>query len=1274
MTGRRTRSWPALAALAAALSPPCAQAVTSPAYGGLVYPERPVAAIPLLAGLSVNTLTGNMLLGRSLVTVPGRGVPFEAFIVYNSDRRRIASPFGKGWTFSYAMRYVDDAAGNVRLIWGDGRVDLFLAAGGGAFTSPAGLFATLSRPAPGQFVLRSKHGLEYRFLDASHRKLTQVADPSGNTLVLAYDPLARLERVTDAAGRHWDLTYDGKGRVTSLSDANLPRSFSFAYDAQDRLIALTDPLGNAESFGYGVDDLLTSVTDRRGDTATFSYSAPQGPEGSRLLTGVSKGGSSAQVGYDAASRSTTLTDANGGGWQYAYSPSDLLIAATDSLGESETFMWGTDKVLLEHTDRRGTASTFDYDGQGNLTHATVPLTTITNAVTALTYDPTCNRPATLTDPRGSTWAFTYDTDCGLTTITDPVSLGTSASVARDAMGQPVGFTDRSGRTTAFAYDAAGNSASVSDALGRTWEYDHDGGGRLVGTEDPLGNQLAFAYDALDRLVAATDALGHDATYEYDEAGNLTRFTDREGNQTQATYDALGRLAGTTDALGHADANAYDAAGNVTMYTDRRGEHWLSTFDAAHRIVGRTNPLGSSWAYGYDANGNLATHTSALGQVTISAYDLADRLVQQDFANGIRVTHTWDAGGNLVASRDANPNTSAVYGNYTYAYDAAGRRTAYTDLLQAKSVAYGWDGDGRMVSKSLPSGDVTQYGYDAAGRLTGIAAFGDAAVIVRDAAGRVVEEQRASGVTSSYTRDANGRLSAAVITAPAPPPAPAHATAAPGGGVLASWSYTRDLVGRITATVRETLEHVAYTRDPLGRIVTEQGDHAATGPYTLTQAFDANGNRTERTFVTTTSTQSRTVAFDAASLAATLTATDGGAAAVLTFTRNANGAETRVDRDNPPGTRQTFYDARNRPFQLGLGASARTFSWDQFDRLTFSQRGAETFRVMYGSDKPVQTLSAGGIADFAQCPGSGPGGGCTCGAPLPRGWRSGDCQYSARSGGEVIDLIGGDDLDGAYDSCGGWSGCGESREIGLATGDDGAVVGRCDWYADGEEQACGDPVPYGVARQLGANGECDYEFNDGTCVARGSIHDLFAGGRLNPGGTWGASWSAGDAGGSPLASSGEPDGPAGLGASNLLRVNDALYADQISSAALCASLELLGYMDLNGEGSITAGEDDAGLEVLGYADIFDPYSRSEFPATHVQDEWQVGSDLWPGYGGPAVSTWPLPSAWSGTVFDERSPPERRHRSPRLDRTLNGAVRVYGRGLPAPAIAPRRAVVV
>jgi YD repeat-containing protein len=945
----------AAAAAAALLVAAPAGAVTSAAYGGLTYPERPVAAVPVLPGVHVNTLTGNLVLARGLLAVPGRGVPVEAFLVYNADRRSVSSPFGKGWSFSYNLRYVNDAAGNVRIVWGDGRVDLFLAAGGGAFTSPPGLFATLSTPGAGQFLLRTKHGLEYRFFAASHRKLTAIADRNGNVLALSYDGAGRLQRLTDAAGRHWDFSYDAAGRLTALSDPNLSRSVAFAYDAQHRLVAITDPLGESERFDYGVDDLLTSITDRLGNSAAMTYGAAPGSAGGWLVQSVARAGATTSLAFASGTRTTTVTDPGGQQWKYTYSAASLLTATTDPLGHSAAFIWGTDKNLLALTDRRGTVSTYDYDAHGNLTRLTVPLTAGSSAVTERTYSPACNLPATIKDPRGNTWSFTYDAQCNLLTAADPAALGTSASYLYDAFGQRTRTTDRTGRVTNFTYDTAGNPASAANALGHTWTYEYDGGGRLIRAEDPLGNERAWEYDALDRLVAAADALGHEATYQYDAAGNLLRFTDREGNQTQATWDALGRLAGTTDALGSSDAYAYDAAGNPVSYVDRRGNTWLQAFNARRELVSRTNPIGGAWVFAYDANGNLISHTDAEGQTTTFTYDLADRLVQRDYADGARTAFTYDANGNLLTAVDRVSPGGTIVSSLAFLYDAANRKTRSTDVLLNRFVGKSWDGEGRQLSEVDGIGNPTSYQYDAAGRLFRITAYAGTATYTLDAAGNVLLDQRSNGVSSAYTYDAVGRVASLTIAGPGAP-APALSSAGP---LYASFAYTRDRNGDIVGTLRETGEHVAFTRDALRRILTEQG--TLGGAYTQSFTFDESGNRLTSTLAKNAFTRVITLGFDAANRATTFSNLVNGSGPTATYTLDANGSRTLAAYSGGSTTTYT-YDARNRltGYDSG-GPNTATYAWDALDRLYGRSAGGTTTRYLYGSPLVSELLLFGQTA-------------------------------------------------------------------------------------------------------------------------------------------------------------------------------------------------------------------------------------------------------------------------------------------------------------------------
>ncbi len=731
-------------------------------------------------------------------------------------------------------------------------------------------------------------------------------------------------------------------RREPLSDPALSRSVTFAYDAQDRLVEIADPLGAIESFAYGSDDLLTAITDRRGAAASIAYTAPQGPGGTRMVASIAKAGATLAFAYAPGTRITTVTDPGGSQWNLTYSPASLLTAVADPLGHATSFVWGTDKTLLEVTDPLGTAATYDYDALGNLTRSTVPLTAGSNAVTERTYSPACNLPTTTKDPRGNVWTFTYDAQCNLLTAADPVPLGTSASYLYDAFGQRTRTTDRTGRATNFTYDTAGNLATTTSALGHAWQFEYDGGGRLIRAEDPLGNERTWEYDALGRLVAAADALGHEATYQYDAAGNLLRYTDREGNHTQATWDALGRLTGTTDALGNSDSYSYDAAGNPTAYVDRRGNTWTLSFNPRRELVSRTLPGGGTWSYAYDANGNLVTHTDAKGQATASTYDLAGRLIQRDFADGSRTAFTYDANGNLLTAVDRVSPGGTILSSLSFLYDAANRKTRSTDALLNRFVGKTWDGEGRQLSEVDGIGNPTSYQYDAAGRLFGITAYAGTATYTRDAAGNVLLDQRSNGVGSAYTHDANGSVASLTITGPGAP-APAFSFAAP---VYASFAYTRDRNGDVVGTLRETGEHVAFTRDALRRILSEQG--TLGGAYTQSFTFDDNGNRLTSTLAKTGFTRVITLGFDAANRATTFSNHVNGSGPTATYTLDANGSRALASYSGGSTTSYS-YDARNRLTGYDAGGSnTATYAWDALDRIYGRTAGGTTTRYLYGS--------------------------------------------------------------------------------------------------------------------------------------------------------------------------------------------------------------------------------------------------------------------------------------------------------------------------------------
>ena len=75
-------------------------------------------------------------------------------------------------------------------------------------------------------------------------------------------------------------------------------------------------------------------------------------------------------------------------------------------------------------------------------------------------------------------------------------------VVYDGSGRPVSVT-QGDRRLVYTYDAAGNVASITDALGDSASFAYDGMDRLTQITGPDGGVTAFTYDAHGNLATLT---------------------------------------------------------------------------------------------------------------------------------------------------------------------------------------------------------------------------------------------------------------------------------------------------------------------------------------------------------------------------------------------------------------------------------------------------------------------------------------------------------------------------------------------------------------------------------------------------------------------------------------------------------------------------------------------------------------------------------------------------------------------------------------------------
>ncbi|HET7013040.1 MAG TPA: RHS repeat-associated core domain-containing protein [Streptosporangiaceae bacterium] len=262
--------------------------------------------------------------------------------------------------------------------------------------------------------------------------------------------------------------------------------------------------------------------------------------------------------------------------------------------------------------------------------------------------------------------YTYSSSGALQSETDATGQKLTIAYGTPAPGSgncPAGastcstVTSASGRALVIGFNGPGFVTSVTDPMGRAWNYSYSGGD-LTSATDPVGNITSYSYGAgsTGNPVLANDLLtiiepnaqpgGHDA-----------------GDATVNVYNAAGQVISQTDPMGNKTTFSYcanAASGNCLNTATGSG------------LVTITDPDGNTIVDDY-VQGTLAAQSSWTGTSLTS---------EEDFFPDVTAGGT--SGGTLLDSATADGN-----GNITsYQYNAAGVATTVTspDGVPGETVA------------------------------------------------------------------------------------------------------------------------------------------------------------------------------------------------------------------------------------------------------------------------------------------------------------------------------------------------------------------------------------------------------------------------------------------------------------------------------------------------------------------------------------------------------------------------------------------------------------
>ncbi len=484
---------------------------------------------------------------------------------------------------------------------------------------------------------------------------------------------------------------------------------------------------------------------------------------------------------------------------------------------ADKFVFNADNKIASIESPFGRITSFTYNA-GRLVKITDPygrfleinwtndkISSVTNAGRTVGYTYTGDNLTSCTDTLGKVWKYEYDAENRMTVLKDPTnnserviveniysnngqvikqhSLGDSNKAwTMSYVGSHTEERDPLGNVRKYHYDENGFCTKITDALGRSTDFEYDAQGRLKrrilpGVTNSMGDDtngkpvteirriaiiseydnfhnkvrektvegvatLKYEFDEEFKkfkqvLTLANESLLSDTHYAYEVSadGKLPRLIsttykavksgDTDRISTVNSYFSLngGKTnlpASITDEKGVTTTISYDSFGRITSKSTAGRSTIYADFDAYDNPCKITGPDGISETFTYNALGDVQSSVRA-GLTSAFTYDAARRPIKTT----------------LTGSSLSTPVISEVF------YDAAGNinRQIEADGFETSSV---WTAQQNKLSDTVGIGSnaqTTTYLYDAADRRTGTRYHDGKTVNVKmDAAGQVIESE------------------------------------------------------------------------------------------------------------------------------------------------------------------------------------------------------------------------------------------------------------------------------------------------------------------------------------------------------------------------------------------------------------------------------------------------------------------------------------------------------------------------------------------------------
>jgi RHS repeat-associated protein len=414
------------------------------------------------------------------------------------------------------------------------------------------------------------------------------------------------------------------------------------------------------------------------------------------------------------------------------------------------------------------------------------------------------------------------------------------------------------------YFLGGGTGSASGSGGQGMvlnEYDVLGRVKATYRADPRGSQNTYFGPAFGSRTAAVTRMAY--------SGLTQIVTDAQGFSRKTETNLSGQVVRTTDPLGAQLVHQHDAFGNLVATKDALNNRTQMQVDLRGRKRQLRDPDTGTVDYDYNALGELVWQRNAkqlaegLGATTF-AYDTLGRMrtrVEPEFTS----QWTYDNCANGVG-RLCSTSTTGAMQQRRFAYDDKGRPIGemQNTLGTEMGSGIGWDANGRMASRTYPSGLRVNYNYTGLGYLQSMSlgsgltvnplpatVGGTPAGQVNLGAGTVLWQALSRDATGALEQQRLGSATAGLVTKRTFEEATGRVTQmitgnSAGSSEVHSLSLTWDSLDRLKQ--RDTIDPASaavvsdsYGQDALGRMSSHSVKRAGVALRSVTMVYNPLGN-------------------------------------------------------------------------------------------------------------------------------------------------------------------------------------------------------------------------------------------------------------------------------------------------------------------------------------------------------------------------------------------------------------------------------------------------